>query len=932
MPEKKQAASKGKPRRAAIGQGWKTTDADEVERRRRRAESEGLKVRPAAAGSAFYGAYFVQSREDRSYRVEFRSAERMINSCDCRDYEVNGLGTCKHIEAVHRHLSHKRAPARRPTTEVYLDRRDQYGGGPKVRVRWADRLRADAPARHVIGAFFGAGDALVGEPTDAIPALQRAIQQAGIGSDRVRISEHMTPWLERLQRRLRHEAARKHFLADVGAGKRDLDVLRYPLYEYQQEGMLHLTFNGRSILADDMGLGKTVQAVAACELLRRLQGVERVLVVSPVSLKTEWEEQIARFTDLPARVIAGRRGERLHQYQHPAFFNLANYEQILYDGDDVQRLLAPDIIILDEAQRIKNWQTKTADAVKRLSSPYVFVLTGTPLENRIDEIYSIAQVVDPHLFGPLFRFNRDFHELDEKGRPVGYKNLDLLHRRLRPVLLRRRKADVEGELPERTVNTYFVPMHEEQRARYEEYSTSVARLVQIARRRPLSPDEFQRLQMQLACMRMLCDTPYILDSECRVSPKLEELGRILDDQLADPDNKIIVFSEWTRMLDLIREHVEKAAFGYALHTGKVPQDRRRREINRFKQDPACRLLLSSDAGATGLNLQVANVVINVDLPWNPARLEQRIARAWRKHQQRHVSVINLVCEDSIEHRILHLLEQKRSLAEGVLEGTGETDMALPSSRRMLIERLESFMGEPPGDPEPAAEATPLTTVSLEDLPRELEARHPQGLDAMAVYGSACGRQTVLAVVHGDIEARRGELTSAATHAEARPNVEVVDRDTMATIQRLIQAGVLSMNAPQQTLHGTLEASGRSGNGARHRRLEAARQRLSAAERKLGMARLLTEGGFEHEAASPLGEALEEALAALADSGEEQIPTPMPLAQVRSVLAPRAGLADNTLALLAILREDGAGAPADAVATVTEAIERIGTTFERQLLE
>ena len=134
------------------------------------------------------------------------------------------------------------------------------------------------------------------------------------------------------------------------------------------------------------------------------------------------------------------------------------------------------MIILDEAQRIKNWQTLTAQAVKRLASRYAFVLTGTPLENRIDELYSIVEFLDPAIFGPLFRFNRDFYQLDERGRPIGYRNLDALHRRVRPIMLRRRKEEVEGQLPGRTVNTYFVSMHPEQAERYEPYQTRVTRL------------------------------------------------------------------------------------------------------------------------------------------------------------------------------------------------------------------------------------------------------------------------------------------------------------------------------------------------------------------------------------------------------------------------------------------------------------------------
>lgn len=927
---KQTTQSKRKPRQPAIGQGWRTTDADEVERRRRRAATQAPQVQ-AENSRAFYGVYSVQSAFGGSHRVEFRSADRPINSCDCPDYEVNGLGTCKHIEAVRQHLAGRGTPARRHVTEIHIDRSDQYGQGPTVRVLWADRLSTDDPVRQAVQPFFGADDALLGESLDAIPALQRRLRASELDPKRVRLSAHITPWLERLQRRQRLHTDRKHLLADVAAGKRTLDVVKHPLYDYQQEGMLHLAFNGRAILADDMGLGKTVQAVAACELLRRLGRVERVLVVSPVSLKTEWEEQIARFTDLSARVIYGSRKQRLQHYREPVFFNLANYEQILQDGADIQRLLAPDVIILDEAQRIKNWQTKTADAVKRLSSSYVFVLTGTPLENRIDEVYSIAQVVDPHLFGPLFRFNREYHELDENGRPVGYKNLDAMHRRLRPVLLRRRKTDVEGELPQRTVNTYFVAMHPQQSERYDSYKADVAQLMHKAQRRPLSPEEFQRLQQMLACMRMLCDTPYILDQDCRVSPKLDELSRILDDQLADSDNKIVIFSEWTRMLDLVREHVDKIGIGYALHTGKVPQQRRRGELNRFKQEADCRLLLTSDAGATGLNLQAANIVINLDLPWNPAKLEQRIARAWRKHQKRHVTVINLVCEDSIEHRILHLLEQKRALAEGVLDGTGKSEMELPSGRKMLIERLESIMNTRLAA-QPAAEALEPPAPRLPDLPGELEARHPQGLETMAVYETGGERQTLFAVVDGDTDTRRGELEIAAAGTRERPAVEVVDRATMATIQRLIEAGVLSMNAAQQTLHGAPAQPARRNNDERQKRIKRARERLAGAERKLGMARVLVDGGYEQDAFGPMAEALEEALCALADAHNIKLSAPIPLSGIRTQLAPKAELGDDTLALLAILREDAALAPPGALEDIAPAIERIGAAIECHGLE
>ena len=251
------------------------------------------------------------------------------------------------------------------------------------------------------------------------------------------------------------------------------------------------------------------------------------------------------------------------------------------------------------------------------------------------------------------------------------------------------------ELPGRTVTNYLVGMDEEQRLRYDEFKAQAARLVQIAQRRPLTQQEFERLQKLLACMRMLCDTPFILDPACRISPKLEELERVLAELLAEPDRKVIVFSEWERMLSLVREMAQDLGIEFAWHTGSVPQDRRRAEIARFKRDPDCRLFLSTDSGSVGLNLQTASAVINLDLPWNPAKLEQRIARAWRKNQMRTVDVINLVTEDSIEHSMLHVLSQKQALADGVLDGHDDLKaMKLPSGRRAFVERMSAMMAPP----------------------------------------------------------------------------------------------------------------------------------------------------------------------------------------------------------------------------------------------
>ena len=460
--------------RAPRFRSWHTTDEEEIERRRQRGTSEPLTVKPLEAQYPVFGTFRVSSEGGGAYKVEIRSLSQRNNSCGCPDYQVNGLGTCKHIEAVLARLAKKRSlRAGSERIEIFLR---TTGEAPEVRIQFPAGSGRSTAGR-LLAPFFSDDGGLLGDPVTALPALARTLA----GTQRrvkegVRLSHHLLPWVDEQRRRAARRTAREQLLADVEAGRQSLDLVKHSLFPYQQEGMLHLAFTERALLADEMGLGKTVQAIAACELLRRLRGVERVLVVSPASLKAEWEEQIARFTDLPVRVLQGTRAQRLRQYGPGAFFYLANYEQVLTDGDDLQRRLAPDVIILDEAQRIKNWQSKTAAAVKRLKSPYAFVLTGTPLENRIDEIYSIVQFLDPSLLGPLFRFNRDFYKLDDRGRPAGYRNLGELHRRLSAVLLRRRKSEVEGQLPARSDKHYFVPLEEEQFARYSEYKERVAKL------------------------------------------------------------------------------------------------------------------------------------------------------------------------------------------------------------------------------------------------------------------------------------------------------------------------------------------------------------------------------------------------------------------------------------------------------------------------
>src|ERR1022692_4620457 len=527
---------------------WRTTDTDEINKRRQRASEESFVITNTDARHPIFSNFRVKSASGLTYSVEIRNVRDHQSACDCVDFRTNGLALCKHTEAVRLHLQarHKK-----------LFKSAQLAGSNRIEVTVdpvADTLsvlNGQGKLPPGVGRWFNDNGRLNGTPETALDALRR-LRDAD--HPQIRISQEVEPWLENRRRVAERRQLRHEYELKVQSGEWPAHETTVPLFPYQREGMLHLAFTERALLADEMGLGKTIQAIAASALLHRLGQARRVLVVTPASLKTEWEEQIRKFTTLNYQIVFGGKVRRLKAYDQNSatpFFTIVNYEQMVADALDVNARLAPDVVVLDEAQRIKNWSTKTAQAVKRLRSRYAFVLTGTPIENRIDELHSLMDFLNPAVLGPLFRFNRDFYELDDRGRPIGCRNLDVLHERIKPFMLRRRKLDVETELPERTDHNHFVPLHDLQKQNYAVHEQQVMKLVNLALRRPLTKQEQEKLQRELAMMRMICDTNYILDPDDRTCPKLGELEKLLE-ECGENDAKVIIFSEWERMLELVR--------------------------------------------------------------------------------------------------------------------------------------------------------------------------------------------------------------------------------------------------------------------------------------------------------------------------------------------------------------------------------------------
>jgi SNF2 family DNA or RNA helicase len=632
---------------------------EQIEIRRQRAKAGRYQIDNLGKNRVFSDYRVVNPQSGGSYTVSVRGFDTGDNTCTCPDFKANTLGTCKHIEAVLEdlkddnpaHVQKKKAAVVRP--EVFLHYGEAVQLGIHLPPRHTDKL-AQLAKKYFDAKGIWSGR---GRIEDLIADIERVPEEVTVPSDAL---DFIDREVERIEMRLREDK----WLAELEAGTLNLKLLNVPLYDYQTRGALFLACRGRSILGDDMGLGKTIQTLAAVELLARERGIGRVLVVAPSSVKYQWESEIRKFTTRAVQVIDGGPDDRKDQYSESTFYRLVNYEQVVRDRDAVNAWL-PDLVVLDEAQRIKNWASKTSQAVKKLMSRYAIVLSGTPLENKLEELYSIVQFVDERRFGPAFQFLHDHRVLDEKGNLTGYRNLDRIRERLEPIFLRRTRGEVLTELPARTDSIVFVELSEEQRGPYEDQRTTLARLLT---KNFLTELDRKRILACLSNMRLLCDSTFLFDKSTNRSPKLDELADLLPELISGGHHKLVVFSQWETMLNLAAAVLERHGIGYVLLHGGMSGKDRKAVLEKFKTDSNCRVFLSTDAGGVGLNLQAADTVVNLELPWNPAVLEQRIARVHRMGQERPVRVVNLVTRGTIEEKVLRTLEQKQNLFAGVFDG------------------------------------------------------------------------------------------------------------------------------------------------------------------------------------------------------------------------------------------------------------------------
>jgi superfamily II DNA or RNA helicase len=734
--------------------------ADAVLRRLEAAKRDKLRLESRPAGGKVMGEYSTRrpGSGSRPYRTILHAVDPIEARCDCPDFVKNSLGICKHIATVLEHLhAHPRAVKQAYKEQEWSDARLRTGlcwdpirpltgvGDWLERVVYSGEIDGSKARFAPALKWFRSGKngdmplktSHWDKPSRRLELVEDLLRLMSAGRSQSGHDPALRFLLQTEHKRLKPLVDRALSLGQIRSAYKSL---KRSLYPYQRDGVERFLMAGRMLLADDMGLGKTAQAIACADILRRTERIRRGMIIAPASLKPQWAREWALFSDYPIHVVEGSPSERQAVYKSRRDgFLIINYEQLLRDLD-VVRQWAPDLVVLDEAQRIKNWATKTALSVKGLTPLYRLVLTGTPMENRIDELASVVEWVDDLALEPKWRLGA-FHSIraDGKREVIGARNLDTIRDRLRHCMTRRIRQEVLDQLPPRTDTRVPVEMTEAQIDEHDALARPILVLVQKSLVRPLTQAEFLKLMQLMATQRIISNglaqlqfesiwpslqgrTPDENVLQGLAAPKLIELRQLIRQIVLEQGRKIVVFSQWRRMLtlaqwatsDLLGDNGLRSGF----FTGQEGQKRRTQNIIEFHDDPDFRILFTSDAGGVGLNLQrAANCVINLELPWNPAVLEQRIGRIYRLGQTLPIDVYNLVCEYGIEARIAALVGSKQAFFKGLFDGDSDA---------IQFEQASNFMARVQKMYEPASveavaatgnesEADPdVSDISLDD--------------------------------------------------------------------------------------------------------------------------------------------------------------------------------------------------------------------------
>ncbi|MFU1858961.1 DEAD/DEAH box helicase [Sphingobacterium sp. NGMCC 1.201703] len=467
------------------------------------------------------------------------------------------------------------------------------------------------------------------------------------------------------------------------------DTVKATLRPYQLVGFSWLgflqEFQWGGILADDMGLGKTLQVITLLEYYyQNNPDADPSIVVVPNSLLFNWQNEIKKFVPQRRYHIYHGIKRKDQETLAKASIVLTTYGTAMTDFSFLQSQ-SFSYMVLDESQMVKNRNSKRFEYLFSIKASFRIAMTGTPIENGIQDIYAQMTMVNPGFFGNYRNFNKMFKSMGEgEGMDVSLMNLQKM---IAPFILRRTKKQVAIDLPDKTETILYLDMQEGQRKIYDSYRKKYREEIE----ENLNSEESTKSKFlaieALQKLRKLCNSPVLMtDGDfANNSIKLDFIDEIMEE--VAPNHKILLFSSYTSMLKLVAQRIEKYNLGYTYLDGKMNQEQRQSAVERFQIEDTCRVfLISLKAGGTGLNLTAADYVYILDPWWNPAAEAQAIDRCYRIGQDKHVMAYKIVCRDSVEERILELQAIKKRMAEGLI--LDEANLMKSISKEELLKLFE----------------------------------------------------------------------------------------------------------------------------------------------------------------------------------------------------------------------------------------------------
>lgn len=429
------------------------------------------------------------------------------------------------------------------------------------------------------------------------------------------------------------------------------------------------TFHG-ALLADDMGLGKTLQALSVVAGHDRLRNVS---VFCPATLKYTWAAEIEKhYPVLDYIVIDGPPRVRQEQWTDPARIKIANYELLLRDV--TPRVMNWDMVIFDEATMLKSYKAQRTQRSRRLKRRYTLALSGIPLENRLEELYQIIELVMPGLLGPWVVFDAQHIIRDRFGSVRGYRGIEQIRDKISPYMIRRRKSEVLRELPEKVYSEVMLELGPEERRVYNAVAAQIRDAIHDNPKLKVA----NILTMLLRLKQATNDIRLLGEEGVARGTKIDSLAELLEEA---GEHRIVAFTQFAQMADLVAEE-----FGAPIIKGDVPPAERARIIETFQQGGQP-LLVSTEAGAYGITLTAADIVVHLDLPWNPARMRQREDRLHRMGQARSVQVVTMLARHTIDERIRRLLHSKQTLINAVLDEKAPDEESVTLTRQEVLALL-----------------------------------------------------------------------------------------------------------------------------------------------------------------------------------------------------------------------------------------------------